>query len=77
VLALGRLSRTQVELLYMAPQRGEHGEILLPPVTIGTPMTGRKLFEYRLSLIGIRDPETVAALWAEEKLKQPDKKTGR
>lgn len=61
----------------MAPQRGENGEILAPPIMLGKPMSGLKLFKYRLSLLGIRDPETVAELWEEHKAKQPKRKRKR
>ncbi len=55
-----------MEALYLAPARGEYGEVLHTPITVGTPMSGERLFRYRCFLLGIRDPDTVAGLWAEQ-----------
>jgi hypothetical protein len=63
-------------LIYLAPQRGEHGEILSPVIMVGKPMSGLKLFRYKFSLLGIRDPETVAELWEKEKARRPKRKKG-
>lgn len=51
----------------------------IPQVTGARPVTPRELHEYRMFLLGIRDPETVQRLWEEEQelLKQVLPKTRR
>lgn len=72
-----KLSPRQVELFYLAPERDEFGQVVSAPVVVGRPMSGRKLFAYRMFLLGIRDPETVERLWQEEKAKRPPEKRRR
>lgn len=41
-----------------------------PELTVGRVMGTEELFRYGLFLNGIRDPETVAQLWHEERAKR-------
>ena len=51
--------------MYVEPPRGEHGRVDLPPPVVGSPMSARELFDYRLFLLGVRDPAVKARLWDE------------
>ena len=62
---------TQVAALFVNPQRDEHGITIIRD-SLGRVMSGKELHRYRLFLLGIRDPETVEALWKEEVAKQKD-----
>jgi hypothetical protein len=67
------LTPTQIVRAFLEPPRNEHGVVLPPPPALAPALTGREAFAYRLFLVGVRDPETVAALWAEERAKAPER----
>jgi hypothetical protein len=70
IAAIAHLTPRQLAAFYIDPPRDERGRVNYPPMFIGRRKGARELFAYRLSLLGIRDPETVESLWADEKVRQ-------
>lgn len=65
------MTETQVRAFFVEPTRDDYGAVLPAPLTYGPPATREQLFRRRLFLLGVRDPETVESLWADERAKNP------
>jgi hypothetical protein len=62
------MSVRQIEALYLCVPRDEHGRPTYRG-KLGRMMSDREQHEYGCFLLGIREPETVEALWAEKQAK--------